>query len=259
MKFTMLTMTRGDAHKIAEWVEYHSLLGFDDFQVILDGDIDGTETVLKNIDISGSVTIHPKEEVGDYYDGLSPEERWERVKAWREANRRDLESGVMRGVDPQSWRQHMHFSQVMDRYRRGDEGRGWLALFDVDEFLVTPGFDSLEDLVADFNTPRLRFLSFDVDTTGYDRSRPVLEQHFYRWSREAMLAVRGHWKNRVKSMVRYKKADLSSTLHKISSGASCTPDYQLARIHHFRMPNQPSVSIPYTVQDKISPRKPLRR
>jgi hypothetical protein len=40
--------------------------------------------------------------------------------------------------------------------------------------------------------PRLRLLSFDVDTTGHDPTRPVLEQHTRRWSRADLLTLDDH-------------------------------------------------------------------
>ena len=72
MKFTVVTMTRGDAHKIGEWVNYHARLGFLDFHIVLDGDIDGTREVLRDLDTSARLTLHVREEVGEYYDDRIP-------------------------------------------------------------------------------------------------------------------------------------------------------------------------------------------
>lgn len=244
-------MTRGDAHKIVEWIEYHSVIGFRDFQIVLDGDVDGTESVLESISGSHAITIHRRREVGEYYDGLSVEERADRISEWRSRNESDLQSGVMRGIDPLSWRQHRHLAPIMEQYKNGSRGRGWLALFDVDEYLVIPRADTIQTLAKRFDVPRLRFLSFDVDTTGYDQNRPVLQQHSRRWSREDLIAEGGAYSKRVKSMVRYRKARLEATIHKISWGRSATLDWRLARIHHFRMPNQPGIRVPYSVEDWI--------
>ena len=98
MRHTIVTMTRRDGHKIAEWLDYHARLGFDDFQVVLDGDVDRTEELLRSLDVPAEVTVHPRAEVGEYYDGLSPEERGERVLEWRERYASERASGDMRGT-----------------------------------------------------------------------------------------------------------------------------------------------------------------
>jgi hypothetical protein len=251
---TIVTMSRGDGHKIAEWVDYHARLGFDDFQVVLDGAIDDTEGVLRSLDVPAAITVHPRPEVGEYYDGLDPRARWERVQAWRERHAEDLAAGRMRGVDALAWRQHRYFPEVLAPYADGARGRGWLALIDVDEFVVLPGFDSVRQLTRAAEAPRLRLLSFDVDTTGHDPGRPVLAQHSLRWSREDLVARGDQWGRRVKSLVRYRCARLNRTVHKISRGRHTVLDPDLARLHHFRIPVQPELDIPFTVDDPIGPR-----
>src|SRR3954447_15835189 len=101
-------MTRGDGHKIAEWLDYHARLGFDDLQLVLDGDVDGTEELLRSLDAPADVTVHPRAEVGEYYDGLPPEERRARVQQWRERYAAERASGEVRGTDALAWRQHQH-------------------------------------------------------------------------------------------------------------------------------------------------------
>jgi hypothetical protein len=249
--YTIVTMTRGDAHKIGEWVEYHARIGFDDFQLVLDGDVDGTESVLRTLDVPAKLTVHPRREVGEYYDSLAASERWQRVLEWRREHASELASGAMRGNDAVNWRQTLHFPRVMAPYSEGQRGRGWLALIDVDEFLVLNQHRSVGGLTAGQKVPRLRFLSFNVDTTGYDPTRPVLEQHSVRWSREHLLAHPDEqWAKRVKSLVRYRVARLTAPVHKISFGRQAVLDPDIARLHHFRMPGQ-RLDIPFTIDDPI--------
>ena len=174
MRHTIVTMTRGDGHKIAEWLDYHVRLGFDDFQVVLDGDVDRTEELLRSLDVPAEVTVHPRAEVGDYYDGLSPEERGERVLEWRQRYAAERASGDMRGTDALAWRQHQHFGPILAPYAAGERGKGWLGLIDVDEFVVLTQHQTIGELTAEQTLPRVRFLNFNVDTTGYDPqpSRP---------------------------------------------------------------------------------------
>jgi hypothetical protein len=253
VQFTVVTMTRGDAHKIVEWIDFHARLGFEDFQIVLDGDVDGTEDVLRSLLTRASITVHRKAEVGDYYDGVDPTERARLVEEWRQEHAEARASGAMRGHDPLAWRQHLYFPEVMAPYQAGERGRGWLTLIDVDEFLVLRGGATLHSLTADQTVPRLRFLNFNVDTDGYDPARPVLEQHTMRWSREDVLNHPDQrWGRRVKSLVRYRKAQLNATVHKISRGRHEVVDPDVGRIHHFKMPTG-GVDLPYTVHDPIGP------
>lgn len=252
MRHTVVTLSRGDAHKIGEWVDYHARLGFEEFQVVLDGDVDGTEEVLRALDVPAEVRVHRRAEVGEYYDGLAPQERRRRVEAWRERHAADLASGAMRGRDALSWRQHLHLPEILAPYAEGRRGRGWLALIDVDEFIVLTQHPSVAALTAEARAPRLRFLNFNVDTSGYDPARPVLAQHTMRWSRADIDAhpVK-RWARRVKSMVRYRCARLDHTVHKISHGPHVLVDPEVARLHHFKMPLNEEIDIPYTVDDPV--------
>ncbi len=252
MPHTIVTMTRGDGHKIAEWLDYHVRLGFDDFQVVLDGDVDGTEELLRSLDVAAALTVHVRPEVGEYYDGLSPAERRHRVLAWRERYAAERADGRMRGIDALAWRQHQHFGPLLAPYAAGEHGEGWLGLIDVDEFMVLTQHRDIGELLAEQSGPRVRFLNFNVDTTGHEPTRPVLEQHSVRWSREDLL---GHddprWAKRVKSMVRYRCAKLNATVHKISRGEHIVVDPDVARLHHFKLPASSELDIPFTVDDPI--------
>jgi hypothetical protein len=255
VRHTIVTMTRGDGHKIAEWLDYHARIGFDDLQVVLDGDVDGTEELLRSLDVPAEVTVHPRAEVGEYYDGLPPEERRRRVLLWREEHAAERASGRMRGTDALAWRQHLHFGPLLAPYAAGERGKGWLGLVDVDEFVVLEQHATIGELMAEQTLPRVRFLNFNVDTTGYDPGRPVLEQHSRRWSREDLLSHEdARWAKRVKSLVRYRRAKLNATVHKINRGEHVVLDPDVARLHHFKMPASSELDIPFTVDDPISPR-----
>jgi hypothetical protein len=254
VRHTIVTMSRGDAHKIAEWVDYHAGLGFEDFQVVLDGDVDGTQDVLRALEVPARITVYPRAEVGEYYEGLSPEERRHRVHEWRSRNSAELDSGLMRGRDALSWRQHLHLPEIFAPYAEGARGRGWLALIDVDEFIVLTQHRTVGELTTEATAPRLRLLNFNVDTTGHDPSRPVLEQHTMRWSRDDLMAhPMKQWARRVKSLVRYRCARLDHTVHKISHGRHQLLDPETARLHHFKIPVARELDIPYTVDDPVRP------
>jgi hypothetical protein len=254
--YTIVTMTRGDGHRISEWVTYHAMLGFDDFQIVLDGDVDGTQDRLRALDLPAQITVHPKDEVGEYYDGLTPAQRRKLVHAWRSAHAAELGSGGMRGSDSVAWRQHRHFPAIMAPYAARERGPGWLALLDTDEFLVLSGHEDVRALTAEATSPRLGFLSFDVDTSGHDPGRPILEQHTMRWSRPDVLAHPDQqWAKRLKSLVRYRFATLTGTVHKISRGPRTVMDPDVARLLHFKVPAH-ELDIPFSVHDPVRVRRP---
>jgi hypothetical protein len=252
---TIVTMTRGDAHKIGEWVDYHAELGFDDFQIVLDGDVDGTEATLRSLEVPAVVTVHPRPEIGIYADGLTPGQYQLLRAEWQRQHAEQIAAKQIRGHDPLSWRQHQRIPEIMAPYAAGERGRGWLAFIDVDEYIVLRGYSGIRQVTQEAEAPRLRFLNFNVDTTGHDPARPVLEQHTRRWAREDLLALEDQrWANRPKSIVRYRCARLTSTVHKISTGRQQTLDPERARVHHFRIPLQVGVDIPYSVEDPVRPR-----
>ena len=251
MPLVIVTQSRGDAPRLAEWVTYHSRLGFEEFHVVLDGLIDDSDEVLESLDVGARVVVHRYPEEGVYYDGLPPEERMRVVQKWREDNAEMLAALPHKAVDPQSLRQRRRVTEVLGQITEGR--RGWVAHIDSDEFIHLPGYGSIRDLVDAATTPRLQLHSFDVDTTGHDPSRPVLEQHRVRWSRADVEAhPDSRWATRVKAMVRFRVALPLRSLHRISIGRHEKVDPELGRLHHFRVPLQPiDPPIPFTVDDPI--------
>jgi hypothetical protein len=55
----------------------------------------------------------------------------------------------------------------------------------------------------------------------------------------------------VKSIVRYRCAVLDHTVHKISHGRHVLLDPEVARLHHFKMPLNEEIDLPYTVDDPV--------
>lgn len=153
MRYTIVTQTRGDGSRISEWIAYHSSLGFDDFQIILDGVVDDTPDILRELDVPAAVVVHRYPEEGDYHDRLTPQERQLRLREWREANAEMRAKLPHRGFDPQSVRQIERVSQVLTPYRSGEHGRGWAAHIDVDEFINLPSHATVGELLDDAPAP----------------------------------------------------------------------------------------------------------
>lgn len=245
MSFTIVTMSRGDEHRLAEWVGYHARLGFDEFHVVLDNPIDDSERVLRELDLPVKITVESRGPVGDYYDDVPRDQRWALVKKWREDHAEEVAASGMPTVDVLSWRQYRHLPEVLDRYVKRD---GWLSLLDVDEFITIPAGKTIADVVEGAEHPRVRFYSFDVDTTGHDPARGYVEQHTMRWAREDVEAYGNGWGIRVKSIVRCDVALPLASVHGISRGGFVQLDPEDGRILHFKTP--PSGLIPHTVDDR---------
>lgn len=247
MTFTILTMTRGDESRIEEWVEYHAALGFNDFYFILDAPIDNTESVLRGLDVDATITIDVREAKGDYYDGYTQAERWEAVKKWRTENDAALKALGTPVVDPQTVRQHEYFEEVMQRY--SEEGDGWLALIDMDEFIVFPGGQSIQEMTSDRSVPRIRLLNFNFDMKSHVPGSSILSNNLMRWDREDIIAYGKGWDTRVKTIARYDSLLPMVSVHPISKGPFVTLDPEVGRLHHYRTPDQGIAELPYTVAD----------
>lgn len=235
---------------------YHSRLGFEEFHVVLDGLIDNSDEVLAALDLDARIVVHRRAESGEYSEGMSPAEMHERNVRWRAANSELLASVPFRAQDPLSLRQGLNIGPVLDEVV--DSRKGWVAFFDVDEFIHLPRDGSIRELArrvnAEKKTSRISFLNFNVDTSGHDPARPVLEQHTMRWSHEDVMEHPVEaWGRRYKTMARFRVATPYAGVHKITRGPRTIPDPEDARLLHFRMPLQKMTpEIPYSVCDPIS-------
>ncbi|SDP53041.1 Glycosyl transferase family 2 [Arthrobacter sp. ok909] len=247
MRHTVLTMSRGDSPRLREWVEYHSRLGFDDFYIILDNPVDDSEQVLLSLDVPAKITIDVRAASGDYYDGLTPAERWARVLAWRKANESRLTALGLPVVDPLALRQLEYFREVLSTVYAGN-GDSWVAVIDLDEFIALPGGRRIQDITSAARSPRVRFLNFNFDTSGNDDTRPFLAQHTMRWAREDVEAYGQGWEHRVKTIARNDALLPFTSVHPISKGPCEISDPDVARLHHYKIPDQ-GLPIPYSTKD----------
>lgn len=228
-----------------EWVEYHARLGFDAFHVILDNPNDDSENVLRSLDVSARITVDVRGAEGEYYDGLTPEQRWRKVLEWRKVNHAALTASGIPVVDPQTVRQLNYFSEALESLSKDDS---WVAVIDLDEFIAIQG-GLIQDLTAAATSPRLRLLSFNFDTTGHVDGQPFLAQHTMRWAREDVEAYGKGWQHRVKTIARNDALLPFTSVHSISAGPFQVADPERARLHHYRVPDQ-GLPIPYSVEDR---------
>ena len=242
-------MSRGDAPRLAEWIGYHARIGFDDFHILLDAPTDDSEAVIRRAarDAGVLATVQVCEPVGTYLAQTDPAARWKAILQWRREHEEEIAGAGLPINDPISWRQYRHLPPVLEDYSR--RGKGWVALIDVDEFLVLGTADHVSELVDSATTPRLRFLNFNLDTTGNDPAVPIREQHTMRWAREDIEAYGKGWENRVKSMVTYAACSPLTSVHPISRGPYETLPPGVARLHHYRIPLQ-GLPLPYPVEDR---------
>ena len=246
MAHTILTMTRGDESRIEEWVRYHATLGFDEFHFILDAPIDRTEDVLRALEVDAKITIDIREPQGDYYDNMTPAERWTRVKQWRIDHADEIAASGMPANDALAMRNYQHFPPVLETYAQRNDG--WLALIDVDEYIVLQHPLTLQELTTTSNQPRIRLLNFNFDMSHHVPGTSVLGNTM-RWDREDILAYGKGWQNRVKSIVRYVSLVPMVSVHQISRGPFVTVNPEIGRLHHYRPVDQGIAELPYSVED----------
>lgn len=252
MPLTIVTQSRGDGPRLAEWVTYHSRLGFEEFHIVLDGVVDDSREVLAGLDVEAKIHVHERPESGEYYDGLGYSERYQRVLAWRKANAEMLEASPLPINDSTSHRQFQNIPPVMEAVVK--DRKGWVAFIDVDEFIHIPGGGSIRDLLRTAEAPRLCLMSLNVDTSGHDPSLPVLEQHSMRWSIDDLRSYEHPaWARRVKTIARYRVATPFVSVHRITKGKAQRVDPTVARLLHFRTPEQKMYPpLPYSVHDPIT-------
>lgn len=248
--YHILTMSRGDAPRLRDWLEYHASIGFTHFHMVLDNPIDDSEAILREVARSVDVCceIIVKSPHGMYLDGLSAGESWERIKAWRAANDARIKESSLPIIDPLSDRQYIYFQEEIEKLAQVYPN-DWLALIDVDEYISIPDTNDIKSLVASFpDIHRLRFLNFNFDMRGWDGSSPV-RNRVHRWAREDIEALGSGWETRAKSMVKLSHALPISSVHSISHGPYQNISTEIARLHHYKFPNQRGIEIPYSESD----------
>lgn len=250
MKITALTMSRGDEHRLTEWIRYHAALGIDAFYVILDAPIDNSHQKLMDLAAEFNITVDVREPYEAYYDGMSPSERYAKVLEWREEHRDRLTSAGIPVHDSLAERQFLYFTDVLNALEQ-DENH-WIAIFDLDEFIVLGQGEELSEVLDNSGGDRVRFLNFNVDTSNHDPSQPFVTQHTKRWDRGDLLAYGKGWATRVKTITRSTKTLPFVSIHTISSGAFVTLPIDQGRLLHYRIPDQGIQELPYTVEDLLA-------
>ncbi len=244
----ILTMTRGDSARLVDWLRYHKNIGFDRFHLVLDNPNDDSYGVIRqasvDYDLAVEITILGAE--GEYFDNLSPEDKWQRTSRWRKENADYIAESGFPIVDPLSDRQYKVLpGKLADLKLRFP--KDWVAIIDVDEYIALPGFRSANDLVEKAVKPRIRLLNFNFDMHGWVQGDEV-RRRTKRWAREDIVAYGKGWDQRVKSIVRLSESLPMVSVHAVSKGAFEVAEPELARLHHYKYPNQP-IPIEYVVED----------
>jgi len=253
LELHILTMSRGDAPRLKDWVLYHHQIGFNYFHIILDAPNDRSEKLLKEVatEIPVNLDLTVKEASGAYFDHLSPEEKWAAVKKWRSDHAEYIKDSGLPIVDPLSDRQYRYLPEKLAELR-DNFPEDWVAVIDVDEYIALPGTSSLKSIVNNAKNPRLRFLNFNFDMSTWTTDKPVRNQ-VYRWDRKDIVEYGKGWENRVKSLVKISQSLPMNSVHSISRGPFERLPETTARLHHYKYPNQ-SLDLEYSVLDStISP------
>lgn len=248
MRHTIVTMSRGDAARLPEWVRYHARLGFDEFHILLDNPNDDSEAVLASLSAEVTITVEVKDAIGYYHpEGLTQAQRLAQADQWCEEHAAEIAESGMPIVDALSWRQYRHLPAALERYTRREPGSGWLSILDVDEFIVLPPGQRIADLLAGVEKPRVRLTSFNMDTSNWDSRSSLLQTVSQRWSYDDMLAYGQGWPDRVKALIRYESALPLHTVHAINRGPFERAEVEQARVLHYKYPTLDI--LPYPVED----------
>lgn len=249
MQLHILTMSRGDSARLRDWLLYHHSLGFARFHIVLDNPNDNSREVLEEIGASHRIDIETTVlgADGEYFDGVSNEERLRLIAQWKKDNARYIADSRYPIVDPLSDRQYRVLpGKLADlRSRFPDD---WVAIIDVDEYIAVPGTANLHTLIERATKPRLRFLNFNFDMEGWNPSENV-RTRTQRWSRKDIVNHGNGWESRVKSLVRLDSALPMVSVHAVSSGPFEVVPPEVGRIHHYKFPNQ-KISLAYSVEDR---------
>ncbi|MCG7461636.1 glycosyltransferase family 2 protein [Corynebacterium tuberculostearicum] len=248
MDLHILTMSRGDAYRLRDWVLYHHEIGFNYFHIILDAPNDESENVLKEISaaVPLNLDITVKEANGSYFDNLSPEEKWTEVKKWRSEHAEYINNSGLPIVDPLSDRQYKYLPEKLAELSESFP-EDWVAVIDVDEYIALPSTSTLKSIIKNAKSPRLRLLNFNFDMSNWTPDQLVRNQ-VHRWAREDIVEYGKGWDNRVKSIVKISEALPMSSVHSISRGSFERLPEETARLHHYKHPNQ-SLGLEYSVLD----------
>lgn len=249
MKLHILTMSRGDSSRLADWVLYHHGIGFDYFHLLLDNPNDDSVLVLEKLRQSHGVKIEflVRGAEGEYFDGLTNESRLQEIKKWRVKNEAYIARSGFPIVDPLSDRQYKLLPEKLHELQKRFP-EDWVAVIDVDEYIAIPGSVSVKSLVLSSEAPRLRLLNFNFDMSEWQPGDDVRSQ-VRRWSRTDVIEYGKGWDNRVKSIVKLSHALPMVSVHAISAGPFEVVAPEKARLHHYKHPNQ-KISIPYSVVDR---------
>ncbi|WP_143588119.1 glycosyltransferase family 2 protein [Tersicoccus phoenicis] len=257
MEHVIVTMSRGDAPRLAEWVTYHQDLGFDEFYVVLDHPVDDSAEILRGL--PGDITVDERGPYREYWDDNPPANQADRQaleSAWRDENGEDIVRWKLPIVDALSYRQLLYLAGVLNLYAvRGD---CWVSVLDVDEFLVLPGGGSIQDLTAGSDAPRLRFKNYNFDTSAWRPGASVLGSSVKRWHQEDIDAYGHGWDRRVKAIVRHDALLPFASVHAISRGQFIVVDPEVGRLHHYRVPDQALEGLPYRVTDTAAAERAQR-
>jgi glycosyltransferase involved in cell wall biosynthesis len=159
-RIAICAVARNEGPYIAEWVAYHRLLGFDHIVVYDNESTDETPEVLASLEEQG----------------------WLRARPWQ--------------APPDAHAQRLAYKDGLRRLRKGF---AWVAMIDLDEFIVLPQHDTIHDFVADFESFDAIAMNWKVfGTSGCHEREPGLV--IERFQRCAKLAHSGN--HNVKTLAR---------------------------------------------------------
>jgi len=175
IKLALLTMIRNESKRLKEWVEFHSkFYNFDKFVFYLDNCDDNSQELLDELKKDHNIEYLFTKNIGSY-NSVGHAARYEMCE-----------------------RQKVSFTEGF-KYLNNDYD--WVAIFDVDEFVVPNNISdfNLKNILSETEKNRI-YLPMYCFTPPFDHNKSIVDQNFFRWTTEERI-LNGH-KDSGKSIIR---------------------------------------------------------
>ncbi|SHM43497.1 Glycosyl transferase family 2 [Chitinophaga jiangningensis] len=221
MTITLFTITRNTAHRLEEWIAFHSSIGIDEIIIYLDHPTDNSIQLLQKLQHQYNITYKVLPPDGAYLDGRFGSEY---IK-WLQEHGNPLENA------PHIKRQFNAIKTILSSLKVKYEGQNhWTAFIDVDEFLVPQKTTKIKEIIEKYQRFYSRIVAFDYRfELPKDIFIPFIEQCTIR---RPVTQMTEHWPTR-KSIIRTTYHTEIKCLHDLDQSPYLIIDDEL-KLYHYR-------------------------
>ena len=215
MKLGIVTQARNESLRLIEWISFHQKIGFEKIVIFDDASTDNSIEKIKSID---GVFVKRTVDHGRRFDTSDP--------------------NVYSGARDYHERQMMSFREGMQLLKQED--CDWVAIIDVDEFIVPQNANDARDYFSNLpsNVERVYVASYDMQYP-FDLQKPLIPQSLYRWSEKTRVegTAKGHspglYQTRGKSIVKLASWDGNVIgVHDVTKSQFISSGTELSKFPH---------------------------